>query len=243
MQIIVLGMHRSGTSAITRLIALMGAHAGAPEELLPADADNPKGFWERRDVLACNRELLRLNGCVWHRTERWDDEHLAPTPPALLAQMQAIAAELSAHTPCVVKDPRFCLTLPYWRALWPQPVVVVVHRAPGEIVQSLAQRNAMPSEKALALWQHHLHCGLRALHGLPHCHASHAALLSQPFATIEKLYHALVALGAGGLRLPSRHEVESFIDPALYRARSESPLPLSAHQQALDAAWRGTITG
>ena len=58
MQIIVLGMHRAGTSAVTRLINLMGAYLGPEEQLLPATPDNPKGYWERIDVLQLHEWLL-----------------------------------------------------------------------------------------------------------------------------------------------------------------------------------------
>ena len=50
MQIIVLGMHRAGTSAVTRLINMMGAYLGPNNLLMPASSDNPKGYWERVDI-------------------------------------------------------------------------------------------------------------------------------------------------------------------------------------------------
>ena len=110
MTILLIGMHRSGTSAITRLIGDMGAYIG--NDLLEASPDNPHGFWERNDVLAINRAILKSQNCNWFTVERFDSSR--PLPAELHAPMQAIADELSAHAPFVVKDPRFCLTLPYW---------------------------------------------------------------------------------------------------------------------------------
>jgi hypothetical protein len=60
MQILVLGMHRSGTSMVARLLNMMGAYF-APEGVeMPAHPEKPKGFWERQDVLLCIR-LLRID--------------------------------------------------------------------------------------------------------------------------------------------------------------------------------------
>ena len=55
--IVVLGMHRSGTSAITKSLELLGVGLGS--ELHPAGFDNPKGFWEDRDCLEINERLLK----------------------------------------------------------------------------------------------------------------------------------------------------------------------------------------
>jgi hypothetical protein len=66
MQILVLGMHRSGTSMVARLLNMMGAYF-APEGVeMPAHPENPKGFWKRQDVLLCI-PLLRSANCEWYR--------------------------------------------------------------------------------------------------------------------------------------------------------------------------------
>ena len=67
MQIFVLGMHRSGTSVITRLINLMGAYIGPKELSTGANPENPKGFWERRDVRDENDAVLWSSGADWWR--------------------------------------------------------------------------------------------------------------------------------------------------------------------------------
>jgi hypothetical protein len=66
MQILGLGMHRSGTSMVARLLNMMGAYF-APEGVeIPAYPEGPKGFWERQDVLLCIR-LLRSANCERYR--------------------------------------------------------------------------------------------------------------------------------------------------------------------------------
>ena len=68
MQIIVLGMHRSGTSITTRLINMMGAYFGPESSVGEITIDNPKGFWERPEVFKLNESILAAQGCSWHDT-------------------------------------------------------------------------------------------------------------------------------------------------------------------------------
>ena len=61
--IMVLGMHRSGTSAIARGLQTLGVQLGT--NLFSAGFDNPKGFWEDKDVLEINEQLLRQLGAAY----------------------------------------------------------------------------------------------------------------------------------------------------------------------------------
>ena len=91
--LIVLGMHRSGTSALTGALALCGARVGADEDLTPAAAQNPKGFWERRDMRALCNQLLSALGAEWWRVAGLD---LGAAPPEALAEAHAAWAEIDA---------------------------------------------------------------------------------------------------------------------------------------------------
>lgn len=86
MQIIVLGMHRAGTSAITRLINLMGAYLAPEDQFLPATPDNPKGYWERIDVLQLHEFVLDQMGADWHLTSTVDPDRIAPELLATFTQ-------------------------------------------------------------------------------------------------------------------------------------------------------------
>lgn len=66
MQLLVLGMHRSGTSVVTRLLNLMGASLGEDARLQPPDPVNPKGYWEREDVRELNQAILRHLDRDWY---------------------------------------------------------------------------------------------------------------------------------------------------------------------------------
>ncbi len=82
MQFIVLGMHRSGTSMLTRLINLAGAYVGPEHLLLAPHEENPKGFWERRDTIMVNEAILQLHGCAWYSAAGWGDATTVGFSPA-----------------------------------------------------------------------------------------------------------------------------------------------------------------
>ena len=71
MQIFVCGMHRSGTSVIARLLNMLGVYFGPEGSGLAANADNPKGFWERADIVALNDAILADAGARWFDPFTW----------------------------------------------------------------------------------------------------------------------------------------------------------------------------
>ena len=118
MQLIVLGMHRSGTSSVTRLLNLAGAYFGPEGIATEANEENPKGFWERRDVRAVCDGLLLGGGYDWWRVADFDPEQI-PTGvrEEQLDAFRRIVLELDAHRPWVLKEPRLCLLLSVLRPL------------------------------------------------------------------------------------------------------------------------------
>ena len=120
MQILILGMHRSGTSAVARLLNTMGAYF-APEGLSAygANQENPKGFWERRDVRTLNDQLLYAAKADWHRL---GDFALESIPELSLAMFRKEAAKivlsLDAHRPWFIKEPRLCDWLRFGSSCW-----------------------------------------------------------------------------------------------------------------------------
>ncbi|MEX0585828.1 MAG: hypothetical protein WD176_04250, partial [Pirellulales bacterium] len=68
--ICVLGMHRSGTSLVTRLLNLLGVDLGVSAALRPADRFNPTGYWEHQAFIDINDELLRRLGGSWRQIPR-----------------------------------------------------------------------------------------------------------------------------------------------------------------------------
>lgn len=240
MQIVVFGMHRSGTSAMTRLINMMGAWFGGEGASVGFNEYNAKGFWERRDVMSINMQLLGARDCNWFEVTRWPAYDPPALDPRLVQAMKALVLELDAHRPWVMKDPRLCITFPDWREHLEVPVAVIAARDPLEVARSLEQREGVPISLGMAVWEHYaVHIARNAV-ALPKAFVSHERLMAAPVETTRRLYDELVALDVRRLALPSDREVLAFIEPKLHRARAaDVDAALTPHQLRLHAMLRG----
>lgn len=229
MQILILGMHRAGTSAITRLINLMGAYLGPEAQMLPATADNPKGYWERIDVLQLHEQLLEAMEADWFVTSEVD---LAEVPPHLLAafhqRARIILHDMNEHRPWVMKDPRFCLLLPLWRPLLETPICIHAARHPLATAHSLEKRDRFPLHFGAALWEQYNARALLASAGLPRFAVCYETLMEQPLETTADLYQRLRDLGVSGLRMLTAEEITTFLSSELQHHRI---------REAHDAPW------
>ena len=140
--LIVLGMHRSGTSAVTGTLRLCGAWVGEEAELTGAGFENPRGFWERRDTRNVCDRLLHSAGADWWKIARFEPEAI---PHAILAEERKkftkIVSSLNEHRSWALKEPRLCLLLPVLRDCVSNPICIHVFRNPLEVARSLQTRN------------------------------------------------------------------------------------------------------
>jgi len=219
MQIIVLGMHRSGTSLTTRLINLMGAYFGPETSVGEITIDNPKGFWERPEVFRLNDSLLASKGCAWHDLSRWNGQEAHIAPEHILKTINKLVLGMDAFRPWVLKDPRLCLTLPAWRPFLEVPIAVIVHRDPVEIALSLQKRDNFSLAKGIALWETYAAGIMENTRDIPKIRIQHHDLLERPVETAHALYRQLVDLGVRRIDMPSAREITAFIDPKLYRSK------------------------
>jgi hypothetical protein len=156
--VIVLGFHRSGTSMLMRLLNLLGVYLGPEEDLLEAvEADNPRGYWEPRWVNDLNDAILARFGGTYDDPPRlpagW---HADPSLDALRAEARAgLRRAFDGAALWGVKDPRLCLTLPFWQPLLAEQADEVLHlhalRSPVETTASMLRRNIYPGTDA-AFW-------------------------------------------------------------------------------------------
>ena len=193
--VLVLGMHRSGTSALTRLLNLHGAALG--DELMPARCDNPTGFWEHSAAVAIHERLLAALGMAW------DDPRLLPqgweaTEPAneaLAAIGELIAREFAEQPLWAIKDPRLCRFVPLWRrAMAAHGIdarVVLVTRAPGEVAASLQARDGLPTAIGNLLWGRYLVDALHGTEGMPRTLIHYGELLHDWRTAIDGIDAAL----------------------------------------------------
>src|SRR5437899_838871 len=187
----VLGMHRSGTSALTGAFAKSGAFPGT--QLMPATADNAEGYWECAPVVHLNEQLLLRQGA------RWDS--VAPLPAGWMSlpfieevrehAARIVASEFGDSKFAVLKDPRLCRLLPFWRSVldtagFTSSCVLMVRR-PMEVAASLARRDQFAPEKSLALWYAHLVDAERDSRGLPRAMVAYDALLADVPGTLARV--------------------------------------------------------
>lgn len=162
--VIILGMHRSGTSTISRILNLLGVYLGEAEDFLEPAADNPKGFWENKFFVEVNDEILRRLGtgdrrCTWCDPpvlyEGW--EKLNRFKDLKFKAIDFINKNMSKYKIWGWKDPRTCLTLPFWKDIIPSGRIkyVICLRNPLSVAKSLQKRNKFSIEKGLALWFKH----------------------------------------------------------------------------------------
>ena len=153
--LVVLGMHRSGTSAMARVLNLCGAHL--PAKLKPPKLGvNPKGFWEPEAVLDLNVRIMRQLGGDWSHVE-----FPLPAGGEVVEEFATDAADLlrteyEGRPTILLKDPRMCILAPLWdKALRDggyRPAYVVPIRHPLEVARSLEARGDMTEAEGLALW-------------------------------------------------------------------------------------------
>ena len=135
--LLIAGFHRSGTSAVARVLHSAGLFLG--DDLLGAEPSNPHGHFEDNEVISIHNDILEMNGLDWKVD--------APLDPYVgKAQWQAIDAFVrqrrSGQQPWGFKDPRLCLLLPLWLHVIPDANVLVVFRRPGETIRSLHMRHS-----------------------------------------------------------------------------------------------------
>ena len=151
--ICIAGAHRSGTSMVTRLLHCCGLELGAESELMPAQADNPEGFWEHLGFVALNDELLSELGGAWDLPPKADEDFTGAQLDRLRLKARLLIEKFAYASVWGWKDPRNSLTLPFWDQLLPGIKTVVVVRNPLEVAHSMWRRNGTSYPFGLRLWE------------------------------------------------------------------------------------------
>lgn len=185
MRIYVAGMHRSGTSALARVVGILAGY-DAPRR---AAADNVAGHWEVGRINFELERILRLLGGDWASPPDspilWSDPRIAPLRHRLSDALTALGDE-----PWVLKDPRLCLALQAVADLsCAQPLIVATYREPIEVAKSLQTRDGYPFEYGLALWEHYNRELLNQVQGFEArtVWLSYDKLMSNPRQVIDRL--------------------------------------------------------
>ncbi|WP_396329945.1 sulfotransferase family protein [Burkholderia anthina] len=189
--VVVLGMHRSGTSVVTRAMETMGAEFG--DNLMPAvPGVNDKGFFEDLDIYAINQEILALAGADWHSLAPIEFDKI---DEASLQRVRERASQLLAkkceNKTFALKDPRISRLLPFWKPVFDSLGIRVVYalavRNPMSVGRSLEKRDHFPSEKSYLLWLLHTIPPLGATKGAQRVLVNYDKLMENPRAELARM--------------------------------------------------------
>ena len=217
----VLGMHRSGTSMVTRLAAAAGVRLGPDDLMMRAhEVDNPTGYWEYQGIVDINDRILEAYGGSWDDPPVFDEEwEHSPGLLGFRAEARELMAPLVACGDVIGwKDPRMSLLLPFWNTVIPITATLLVHRHPFAVAASLASRDGMDSEQAAALWSRYTVEGWRA-------HPNRAAIAYEYALADPEGATANIAsfLDLGLVEASVEQELAGFVDPSLNRNGDERP--------------------
>lgn len=211
------GMHRSGTSALTKVVSILGAEL--PRTLMRPQDDNPKGFWESAAIANVNDELLTALG------SSWDDvlafllrrEELKHQPQTLAKIRQVVADEFALRGPIVIKEPRIALLLDLWLAALAKdglrPAIIIPVRDPLEVCGSLSARNGFSVGRSLLLWLSYFLAAEKGSRGVPRVFVRYSDLLEDWRGAMRRVERELGVTFAGWTPA-AELEVDAFLSRA-----------------------------
>ncbi len=216
--LLVLGMHRSGTSALTRVLSLMGA--ALPKTLLGANKGNETGHWESQVLVAHQERLLAELGSHW---DDWDKLDFGRVTARRMAEFRSewiglLASEYGDAQLMVVKEPRLCrFAGPFVEATASGSgsidcLPLLMLRNPLEVIESLERRDGMERGQAGLLWLRHTLDAESATRNSRRAIVSYEALLKDWRCAVSDLSEQL------GVSFPFSTtdvtvQVESFLSP------------------------------
>jgi hypothetical protein len=221
----VLGVNRSGTSALTRVLSLCGGTL--PVGLAGANSGNPSGYWEPRASHRINYAILRRHGTEWFDpTLRLQEEGVvgAAEKAAYIAEIKAFFATLPTARLVVIKDLNITGLSGMWfeaaRLAGYEVAAVNAVRHPEAVAASLAAFNRTSSELASALWLKYTLLAERNTRDVPRVFVEYTNLLDDWRREIKRISSAL----AVDLNNQDEDAIDEFLRPDLHRQRHCGPV-------------------
>jgi len=229
----VLGMHRSGTSALTGMLVKAGF--APPLDLMPPSPKNPKGYWESLEIAKINDEFLALLNSHWSSSITLPHGWIYGDPARQWRSdlLRTIANMYEANKVPIIKDPRFAILAkgltPWIQSGLMKYFFLVPIRHPIEVAYSLRKSNGLTISKSIRLWLKSL-CEIeQATHGCHRLFINYEDLLADPEAMLAKclikistglVSEKIARLSVLSMSSSVKIEASGFIDPTL---RHETP--------------------
>jgi len=245
--ILVLGMHRSGTSALTWLLGRLGA--ALPNDAIEPSGDNARGYWESQALVKADDQLLRVARSSWFDPRPLDLSRLSVDGLRSRKNRirEAIESAWGDASLLAIKDPRQCrcasIIADVLGEMRIEPRALLMLRSPAEIAHSLASRDGTTPAYAHLLWLRHMIDAERTTRGMARVVVDYDGMLSDWRATMARI--ALLA-GQDGWEPDADQaaEIGAFLDPGLRHHRAVNVAleePLAAIVRAADQGLRGLI--
>lgn len=224
--VLVIGMHRSGTSTVAGALGILGATM--PATGLGLSEDNPKGHFEPKEIVALHDRVLAAAGMHWWDWDKFPDVWYdsAAAQPFVDELVAIIRAEFGDAPLFVVKDPRTCKLLPLWRraaALLNLNVAAVLpFRHPEEVARSLHARDRFPLPNTHMAWLRYVLEAERESRGMRRVFIRYEDLLVDGRLVMQRVVKTL-QLRQLVQTEDSLYELDQFIEPDLRRSRAASP--------------------
>ncbi|KRB81314.1 hypothetical protein ASE00_15090 [Sphingomonas sp. Root710] len=214
--ILVLGMHRSGTSALARLIGYLGA--ALPADAIDAHADNARGYWESAAIVKADDQLLRVARSSWFDPRPLDLSRLEAS--ALRSRKdriwEAVTAAFGDARLMAIKDPRQCRFVPTIVETLAEHGVaaraVLMLRSPQAVARSIASRDGTTPAFAHLLWLRHMIDAERNSRGLMRAVIGFDAMLADWRDATRRLLPLTGGVMPDG---ETAAAIDGFLDPAL----------------------------
>jgi hypothetical protein len=158
--LLVMGVGRSGTSALTRVLNLLGA--ALPAKTLAANYGNERGYWEPSSILALSEEILSVHGSDWHDPRAFPKAWFASSEAAVFVERakDIIEDDYDGASLILIKEPRICRLAPIYLAALDragyEPRVAIPLRHPSEVAGSLKQRDGTDELTSELIWIRHM---------------------------------------------------------------------------------------
>ena len=193
--VMIVAMHRSGTSALSRALNLLGCDM--PPRLIGADQWNSAGYWESKPIKDLNEEMLVSGGGEWSEWQEFNPGWFRSSAVQRFRDraIELVGSEFGDSPLFVFKDPRLSILMPFWRSvleeLGIEPVAIHPLRNPVEVARSLERRNNFLISKGVLLWLRYTLDGERGTRGLRRLFTSYDELLEDPVGLIQRTQDSL----------------------------------------------------
>ena len=184
----IIGMHRSGTSMITRLLNLCGLELGTTDQLVEPLDDNPLGFFESKGFLKINQNLLaHFGGSLYDPPCLEEGWEYKPSLEQIIDEAKSLLKTFSKNSQWGWKDPRTTILLPFWKSLIPNLRFVICVRSPLDVAKSLARRDRISIERGICLWNQYMEAAIRDTEGCPRIFTFYEDYFDDDSGELDKL--------------------------------------------------------